>query len=1345
MKKKNRTAKVREIVLNLDYGAIIPVKVHNKLCPTLIDTGATRSCISEHFYNTLGNTELQEICGLRIVCASGKAIEIMGLTTLQFEINGKTFVHNFIVCSNIRTPFILGLDFMRRYKIGTTWSEEGKFSLQHENQILIQSIKEFFGHDKPEIKAKSGIEIPGRSLVVVHGRVTITPEQCDRLYEAVPTDTIAREYPDLVTISLVHRTAQSSYNTVPHIFINLSKEMIYLPKGTVLAELHLMSEGVSQMASDTCMHMTEEKAYKEVLDKLKSQMKEVEPEPTLSEEKVDNEKKFITSPADITEHRKPDLQDAKVSDEDKEQFKQLCEEFTDVFSKSSEDIGRTPLVTMDIETGDSPPICQKPYNLALKHVEWVQKELQILENAGVIVRSISPWASPIVIVPKKSEPGEPPKRRMCVDYRMVNSLLPPVKKAHSKAKGVSSFVPLPKIDEIYGKLKGARIFSALDMRSGYYHIGLTPEAQPKTAFVVGGPQGTKYEFKVVPFGLTQAPAYFQKLIGEVLKGLPFAFGYLDDILIYSPDMETHLEHMRIIFGRLREAKLKLKESKCNFLKAHIQYLGHIISGEGIEPVPEKLSCLKEMPSPTTQKEVRQFLGLAGYYRKFVPKYSDIARPLTDLTKKDIKFEWTDRCQQTFEMIKELLTKEPILKYPNPTKPYTLFTDASKYAWACVLTQEYHYFQDPKTRELYTPYQMEDRIVQGKVDEEYLKQHKIKSILHPITYASGLFRGSQLNWATLTKEAYAIYMSVKKLTYYLEDADITLMSDHLPLKKFLEKNTLNSKVNNWAIEISQYRIKFQYIKGIKNTLADTMSRLINITPEIQAEPEPEGMEYGYYHFPELEPIKMKKNMHNTTLHHIQAMEEETSPIPDPQMQNPLTNKDLQDVQKQDSFCKRIIEQLKTGKMKSGVPYYLEDNILKRYITDNKQRFETIVVNKSCAPILLKIAHDEMGHNGSARTYMLLKRMYYWKGMKPQIYTYVKQCKTCQQHNIVPVQYTKGHFQVPKSPMEFISMDLIGNFPKSQEGNVYALTVICMLTGYTFCIPIPNKSGPTIIKAYIDNIYTKYGASRKILSDNGSEFKNDLFAMVAKELGVEYRCYSPPYHPQSNGRIEGFHNFLKACMSKHIAPTKEWDEVVHLACAAYNFFPNEHSKESPFFLMFGRDPRIPLQKMFSPKLRYLGDDENVLSLEALKKIYYLVAQNLKMARERMDKNKPAHPTKLAKNDLVMIKIHARKPFQPKYKGYFRIVSFKGNQVEVIPQEGGTSQMVHITDVKYVMPADSIIQQLPDFDQLGRKAKYNLNPDEVEDLSWKLATTNNTLPTISFSISQPEIKTINFKIKN
>ena len=290
-----------------------------------------------------------------------------------------------------------------------------------------------------------------------------------------------------------------------------------------------------------------------------------------------------------------------------------------IFSKSSEDIGHTPLVIMDIETGDSPPVCQKPYSLPLKHVEWVQKELEILERAGVIQRSMSPWASPIVIVPKKSEPGEPPRRRMCVDYRILNSLLPPVNKAHSKAKGIATLVPLPKIDEIYAQLQGSKIFSALDMRSGYFHIELSEEAKPKTTFVPGGPHGSKYQFNRCPFGLSQAPAYFQRLVHEVLRGLPFTFGYLDDILIYSSGVEAHLEHLRKVFLRLREAKLKLKASKCSFFKKHIQYLGHLVSGDGIEPLPEKLEAVENMPPPKTPKEVRQFLGLVGYYRKFVPK------------------------------------------------------------------------------------------------------------------------------------------------------------------------------------------------------------------------------------------------------------------------------------------------------------------------------------------------------------------------------------------------------------------------------------------------------------------------------------------------------------------------------------------------------------------------------------------------------------------------------------------------------------------------------------------------------------------------------------------------------
>ena len=286
-------------------------------------------------------------------------------------------------------------------------------------------------------------------------------------------------------------------------------------------------------------------------------------------------KKFITSPTDIDIHRKLDLQDAEVTKEQQKAFKDLCSEYKDIFSIDSSDIGKTPLKEMEIDTGDSPPITQRPYTLPLKHATWVQKELEILEKAGVIVRSICPWTSPMVVVPKRTAPGEPPKRRLCVDYRAVNSLLPPVKKAFSKAKGVLTLVPLPKIDEIYAQLKGLKIYSSFDLRSGNYHMVLSEVSRPKMAFVSSY---GKWEFKRCPFGLAQVPAYFQRLGNRVLSGFTFAFGYLDDILVFSPDMISHLEHLRLLFERLRTANLRLKEVKCNFLKRHIQYLGHIVLG-----------------------------------------------------------------------------------------------------------------------------------------------------------------------------------------------------------------------------------------------------------------------------------------------------------------------------------------------------------------------------------------------------------------------------------------------------------------------------------------------------------------------------------------------------------------------------------------------------------------------------------------------------------------------------------------------------------------------------------------------------------------------------------------------
>ena len=595
---------------------------------------------------------------------------------------------------------------------------------------------------------------------------------------------------------------------------------------------------------------------------------------------------FLKSPAEAPVHRKVLLEDKNISPKTQEAFDKLCKKYDDIILKNSGDIGKTMLVEMEIDTGNHPPIASKPYTLPSKHYDWVQKEIETLERAGIIERSISPWASPVVIVPKKSAPGEPPRRRMCIDYRRINKLQPEVTKADGR-KGCISLIPLPKIDELYAKLKGYKVFSSLDLR--YYHIGLKDSAKPKSAFVLSSLG--KHQFNTVPFGLAQAPAYFQKLINDILKGCNFAMGYLDDIIIYSRSEKGHLERLEEIFTRLKAAGLKLKLEKCCFFKKHIEYLGHLISADGIQPLPEKLESIAKMPAPRNPKEVKQFLGLVGYYRKFVPRFTDISRVLTHLTKKDMEFKWTPECENCFQILKEFLQQVPILRYPDPQASYTLYTDASKYTYAGILTQH-----------------------SNGTD-------------HPITYVSGLFRGSQLNWATLTKEAYAIYMSVKKLSFYIDTAKITVKSDHLPLKKFLEKNTLNSKVNNWAVELESQNITFEYIPRIWNTLADTLSRLIEMDENIKLQPEEEGKEFGYFPFEELPPVTtqvveevIKCEIGNINIQHTDPIEINTD------IHLPLKDDKLAKLQESDPHTKQLRKQWENKNLDQNT-YTMENNILK----------------------------------------------------------------------------------------------------------------------------------------------------------------------------------------------------------------------------------------------------------------------------------------------------------------------------------------------------------------------------------------------------------------------------------
>ena len=442
----------------------------------------------------------------------------------------------------------------------------------------------------------------------------------------------------------------------------------------------------------------------------------------------------------------------------------------------------------------------------------------------------------------------------------------------------------------------------------------------------------------------------------------------------------------------------------------------------------------------------------------------------------------------------------------------------------------------------------------------------------------------------------------------------------------------------------------------------MSTLIEIDPSVEQIPEEDGHEYSYYAFDILPPMKTDKFEINEVNEDDKMDKELNEPKENPNLPQSISKlENLTQLQLEDPFCDNIIKQLNKGNLIERQPYFIEDYLLHRIIKEQDQQYEAIVIPRVMIGQVLKAAHDLLGHNGIGRTYAAVKKLYYWKGMKPVITKYIRNCYKCQQRNRQVIKYNKLHFDTASFPMEFISMDLIGEFhPPSKKGNKYALTVICMLTRYVFCVPLKSKTACEVIQAYIDNIYAVFGGSRKILSDNRTEFKNQMFENIAQELGVEYKKYTATHHPSSNGKIEGFHNFLKVCLAKHISGKLDWDEVIPLACAAYNFMPNENSRESPFFLMFARDPILPLNTLLSPKIRYMGNDHNIISLEAMKSMFELVTVNLKKARARKDPEHFPDVTQLQEGDTVMIKNHTAKAFEPKYVGDYRIIRITGHKV-------------------------------------------------------------------------------------
>ena len=453
----------------------------------------------------------------------------------------------------------------------------------------------------------------------------------------------------------------------------------------------------------------------------------------------------------------------------RKQLEQILHQFKEVLRDKP---GRTSVTEHHINTKSSRPVRQTPYRIPYAYRAAVDQELRDMVKEGVIEPSKSSWASPIVIVKKKDN-----SLRVCVDYRKLN------------AETEIDAYPMPRIDDILDQIGQAKYLSTLDLARGYWQVPVANEDRHKTAFTT--PFGL-YQFTVMPFGLSGTPATFQRLMDHMTDGIHhFAHAYLDDLVIFSSTWEEHLEHLSVVLARLEEAGLSVKPSKCQFAVSECIYLGHVIGGGRVLPVKDKLEAISSFPVPEEKKQVRSFLGLAGYYRRFIPDFATVAAPLTDLTKSSEpqRVNWTRKCEEAFRKLKVALSSSPVLQSPDFTRPFVLQTDASEVGVGAVLSQR---------------------------DDEGLD--------HPISYFSRKLLPRECNYSTIEKECLAIKLSVEAFQVYLTGRPFTIQTDHRALQWLDNMKDSRSRLTRWSLSLQPFKFNVEHRKGRDNANADTLSRI-----------------------------------------------------------------------------------------------------------------------------------------------------------------------------------------------------------------------------------------------------------------------------------------------------------------------------------------------------------------------------------------------------------------------------------------------------------------------------------------------------------------------------------------
>ncbi len=837
-----------------------------------------------------------------------------------------------------------------------------------------------------------------------------------------------------------------------------------------------------------------------------------------------------------------------IPEEYREELSKLLRDNEDLFANSDMDIGGVTAVSMKIDTRDEIPIRQRPYRTPINQRPVVERAIQDMIDAKIIRPSKSPWSFPILLVPKKDG-----GRRFCVDFRKLNQI-------------TRTYVwPLPHLDDILCSMSHCNTFSSIDLRSGFWQIPMDEDSKEKVAFSC---HKGLYEFNKMPFGLTNAPSVFQELMTHVLEGIDgkFAIAYLDDIVIFSRSASEHLEHLTEIFARLRKFGLKMKPSKCKFMEREIKYLGYVVGAEGVKVDKDKVKVIEEMRPPTDVRGVRSFVGCVSYYRRFCPNFSEVATPLIQLTKKHAQFEWTDACQSAFERLKRLLTEAPTLAFPDPNCEYILYTDASDGCVGAVLTQD-----------------------QGQGEQ-------------PIHYLSHKLSETQKRWPILEKEAFAMHYALQKLDHYLHDASFVIRCDHKPLKYLLSSEMKNRKVQKWAIDISSYKCRIEYIKGKDNEQADMLSRLSH---DDECADESTSIEIDVINS---NRVSAKHSVHDDDDVNVQVDEDK------------LDLPDLAEEQKGDPELNKLRSAIENPLTSRSMKRYAVVDDLLYYLSndDDVDPRMRLMIPDVYKQNVLEQYHNDCAHWGIEKTFGLIRKNYHWIGMYKDVVDYVTRCITCKVRMLKKKPPPLQEMDKVIYPGQKWGLDLCGPYPESSSGMKYILTAVDLYSGWPELWALPDKRTDNIVRLVIDELIPRFSCPEQIVTDNGMEFRSKVFDDMCRQLNIRH-VNTSPYRPQGNSKCERMHRVLTDMLSKKTGRHLDrWDQHLPSIAEAIRAGNSESTGYSPFFLMYTRDPVFPLDNILRPRRRYMGEDYHKIALERQHEAFMHVRRNLRKARAKQKRN-------------------------------------------------------------------------------------------------------------------------------